>query len=261
MHRLAASLPSPSPDWALFLDFDGTLVELAAAPSAVRIPAELPGILDRLRQGLGGAVALVSGRKLGDLDRYLGALALPAAGQHGAEMRGDDGVVRALVAENLISPLAPAIGAFAAARPGLVVEDKGMSIALHYRQAPEHRDAAGAFMKRLAADHDGGLETIAGHCVFEIKARAMNKGNAVIRFLEDKPFKGRIPVFVGDDTTDEDGFRVALGLGGAAIRVGLTGPSLAQARIADPAEARRWLSFIGDELAAGDARRRPYAGP
>jgi trehalose 6-phosphate phosphatase len=252
MHSFAASLPSPSPDWAMFLDFDGTLVEIAATPSAVRIPAELPGILDRLRRGLGGALALVSGRPLRDLDHYLGALQLPAAGQHGAEMRGADGAVRSFASRDRIAPLLPEIEAFALARPGLLVEDKGMSIAVHYRRAPEYREAARQFMEELTSRQTGQLQTMAGHSVVEIKLRTIDKGAAVKRFLADKPFQGRVPVFLGDDATDEDGFRVALSLGGAAVKVGVTGPSLAQARIADPAAARRWLSFVSETLAGAE---------
>jgi trehalose 6-phosphate phosphatase len=249
----APPLPIPSPDWALFLDFDGTLVDIAATPSAIEVPAELPGILQRLRRALNGAVALVSGRALGDLDHFVGALDLPAAGQHGAEMRMADGIVHALFGRNGVAPFLADIEAFAAARPGLLVENKGASVALHYRLAPRYRDEVPRFLGALASRTEGRLETMTGHGVVEIKPRGANKGAAVSRFLEDPPFRGRVPVFIGDDVTDEDGFRAALDRGGAAIKVGLTGESLATSRIADPAAARRWLAEIGERLAAAQA--------
>ena len=146
----------------------------------------------------------------------------------------------------------PEIEAFALARPGLLVEDKGMSIAVHYRRAPEYREAARQFMEELTSRQTGQLQTMAGHSVVEIKLRTIDKGAAVKRFLADKPFQGRVPVFLGDDATDEDGFSVALSLGGAAVKVGVTGPSLTQARIADPAAARRWLSLVSETLAGAE---------
>jgi trehalose 6-phosphate phosphatase len=190
MNPASAPLPIPSPDWALFLDFDGTLVDIAATPSAIEVPAELPGILQRLRRALNGAVALVSGRALGDLDHFVGALDLPAAGQHGAEMRMADGIVHAPFGRNGVAPFLADIEAFAAARPGLLVENKGASVALHYRQAPRYRDEVPRFLGALASRTEGRLETMTGHGVVEIKPRGANKGRAVNRFMEVAPFAG-----------------------------------------------------------------------
>jgi trehalose 6-phosphate phosphatase len=248
MSQFVAPLPTPSPDWALFLDFDGTLVELAPTPDEVRIPSELPDILKRLSAVLNGAVALVSGRKLSDLDHFLSPLNLPVAGQHGAELRGADVGAQTFAPIHGVAPLLPAIEEFAARRPGLLVEAKGFSVAVHYRKAPAYQDELRDFLASLVAGHPGGLETIQGHSVLEIKPRAMNKGLAVRRFMEGPPFHGRFPVFIGDDRTDEDGFHAALSFGGAAIKVGLGGESLAPAHIADPAATRRWLLHVCDAL-------------
>jgi trehalose 6-phosphate phosphatase len=242
-------MPQPSRDWALFLDFDGTLVDIAATPAAVRLPVELPDILDRLRDTLDGAVALISGRPLNDLDHFLGDLNLPAAGQHGAEMRSASGEVRSLAPRAGIAARFPEIALFVAARPGLYLENKGLSIALHYRLAPQYQEEVAEFLKGLVADPDSGLEMIGGHCVFELRPRGVNKGAAVRRFLDEAPFIGRVPVFVGDDKTDEDGFRVAMERGGCAIKVGLDGGTLAETRVSSPSEVRQWLSDVAESLA------------
>ena len=242
-------LPEPEPDWALFLDIDGTLLDLAPTPSQVVVPPELPGLLKALGGVLGGAVAVISGRTLADIDALLCPLTIAAAGQHGAEIRLQDGTIERLGAVGgALESLMPRVAAFAAARPGLLVENKGMTIAVHCRQVPQYQAELGRFLGDLAAEQGKLIETIRGHRVFEIKPRNFNKRTAVEHFMRAAPFAGRLPVFIGDDRTDEDGFAAAQAQGGVAIRVGPDAPSVATRRIANPARTRAFLSCIVESL-------------
>ena len=247
-------LPEPSPNWALFLDIDGTLLDLAPTPTDVVVPPGLPDLLRVLARRLNGAVAVVSGRALTDIDALLSPLTLSAAGQHGAEIRLAGGAVERFdAAAKLLESLLPAVEAFAAERPGILVEDKGMTIAAHCRQVPHYQTELGVFLEGLAARYPDCLETIRGHRVFEIKPRNLSKRTAVEHFMHAAPFAGRLPVFIGDDRTDEDGFAAVKAAGGYAIRVGLDGPSIADWRIADPTAMRAFLSRAAEALNA-DAR-------
>ncbi len=242
-------LPAPDPDWALFLDIDGTLLDLAPTPSQVEVPPELPGLLQALSGVLDGAVAVISGRALADIDILLAPLTIAAAGQHGAEIRLPDGKIERLGAVGgALAALMPRVAAFAATHPGLLVEDKGMTIAVHYRQVPQYQNELERFLGDLAVEQDELIETIRGHRVFEIKPRNFNKRTAVEHFMRTAPFAGRNPVFIGDDRTDEDGFAAAQAQGGVAIRVGPDAPSIATRRIADPARTRAFLSRIVESL-------------
>ena len=248
------ALPTPRRNWALFLDIDGTLLDLAPTPTDVVIPADLPDLLRGLCRVLGGAVALVSGRALSDIDALLSPLTLAAAGQHGAEIRLPDGrIERFDAAAGALAGLMAKVDAFAAAYPGILVEDKGMTIAVHCRQAPQYQSELGRFLAGLAAEYPDCLETIRGHRVFEIKPRNLSKRTAVEQFMRGAPFAGRVPVFIGDDRTDEDGFAAVKAVGGHAIRVGLEGPSIADRRIAGPADTRGFLLRAVEALTT-DAR-------
>lgn len=226
--------------WALFLDFDGTLLELAERPDAIEVPPGLAQLLDRLYRLFGGALAVITGRRLADLDRYLALGNLPAAGQHGGELRRGSGRVQVLEADGLTDPLRERLARFAAAHVGVVCEDKGNSIALHYRAAPEQEQALTALAEAATRERPGRLEVIRGKAVCELRPVGINKGSAVRAFLTGSPFHGRWPLMIGDDRTDEDAFAVALESGGMAIKVG-AGGSLARWRLADPAAARGWL--------------------
>ena len=242
-------LPEPSANWALFLDIDGTLLDIAETPTAVAVPPELPPLLEALLKTLGNAVALVSGRALSDIDRLFAPLTLPAAGQHGAEIRLAGGTVEAQAPTGTdLKTFLPALKIFAIEHPGLLIEGKGRTVAIHYRQAPQFKDEIADFLDGLVRDNSQTVETIRGHHVFEIKPRAFNKGTAVARLMQTAPFAGRRPVFIGDDRTDEDGLAAVLARGGHAIRVGLDGPSIAETRIAGPAETRAWLAHVRDVL-------------
>jgi trehalose 6-phosphate phosphatase len=232
--------PVPNPTrHALFLDFDGTLVGFSDDPEAVHVPAGLVATLDRLARVFGGALAIVSGREIASLDRLLTPLSLPAAGVHGLQMRRD-GQIESNAAE--AARLAAARTSIATAiGPGdpIRVEDKGGAIVLHYRGVPEAADRACAVAEAAAAT-DGGLVAVPGHAIVEVRPRAITKAGAILRFMERPPFAGRNPVFVGDDVTDEDGFRAAIEAGGHAVKVG-PGKTAASYRLADVAAVRAWL--------------------
>jgi trehalose 6-phosphate phosphatase len=224
---------------ALFLDFDGTLVELAPEPDAIVIPPELVPLLAALRDRLGGALAVVSGRAVGAIDTFLHPLDLPVAGVHGSERRAADGKLVLLPTPSL-DTVEQAAARLLEQHPALAVEPKRGAVALHYRQAPQLEDLCRRTMEAAVAASPG-VTLLAGKMVFEAKSALANKGKALGAFLEEAPFAGRKPVFLGDDTTDEPGFQVAQKLGGTGIKVG-PGETLAQHRIAGPAAVRAGLA-------------------
>ncbi len=247
MTTTPAPLPSPRPDWALFLDFDGTLVEIAPEPRAVAPSPRLRPMLAALSARLGGAVALISGRPIADLDRLLAPLVLPAAGLHGLERRRADGAIeRIAVPEAALAAARARLAAFAARTPGVLFEDKGLSLALHYRNAPAREADCRAAAQQALAAAQGGLHLLEGKMVFELRPEGGDKGAAIAAFLAEPPFAGRTPVFAGDDRTDEDGFAVVAARGGIALRVGDGQDSIAQYRIASVEALLDWLA----ELAA-----------
>jgi trehalose 6-phosphate phosphatase len=235
--------PAPSLEWCLFLDIDGTLLEIADTPSAVIVDPALNALVADVAQRLNGAVALVSGRSIETIDRLFTPLKFPAAGQHGAERRSAAGVVyrdRSSRGSDLDGARVQ-LRDFVDAHPGALFEDKGLSIAVHFRLAPGlEADARRAVVAAAAplAHH----EVQAGNHVFEIKPRGFTKATAAEAFMREPPFAGRIPVFVGDDLTDDPGLRFAERAGGVSIAVGtrLTG----QWQLEHPREVRRWLTAI-----------------
>lgn len=244
--------PPPGPDAALFLDFDGTLVAIAETPEAVEVPDGLVPLLIELHELLGGAVAVVSGRQIDVLDRFLAPLRLPAAGEHGVQRRNAEGHMREQTPPELGFVL-DACNELAGMHAGLLVERKHAAVALHYRLAPQLEALCREALTTLLARQPQ-LELLHGKCVFEIKPAGMNKGMAIDAFLEEAPFAGRVPVFAGDDTTDETGFAVVQRRpGGMAIKVG-TGPSQALHRLDAPAAVHRWLARARDQLVARKAR-------
>lgn len=231
-------LPLIGPQTALFLDFDGTLADLAPQPGAVQVTAELIPTLAQLAVRLGGALAIVSGRTLTDLDRFLEPLQLAAAAEHGSQRRQANGQVISAAAPDLQEVVRRA-AALAARHPGLYLEIKSAAVALHYRQAPDLETLALRVM-REAANSTPGAELLHGKCVFEIKPAGVSKGTAIEAFMGEMPFVGRLPLFAGDDVTDEAGFSVVQFLGGQGIKVG-EGVTLARHRCAAPAVLRQWL--------------------
>lgn len=223
------------PACALFLDFDGTLVDIAPQPEAVVVPDGLVPMLGALQQYLGGAVAVISGRPMSQIDDFLAPLRLPLAGVHGAERRGANGEVTLLPAHPL-QQVEDAANALAQQHPALLVENKRGSIALHYRQAPE-LEALCLETMHSAVDQSPGLTLLHGKMVVEAKPGGASKGRAIEAFMHEPPFAGRLPVFVGDDFTDEVGFSTVQRLGGLGIKVG-EGQSVAWKRLDTPAMLR-----------------------
>ncbi|MGF6351353.1 trehalose-phosphatase [Variovorax sp. W2I14] len=247
-------LPPPlGRDAALFLDFDGTLVGLAPTPEAIEIPPALVALLSDLRDQLGGALAVVSGRQIDSIDRFLAPLRLPAAGEHGVQRRDAQGHMQEQHAPDLV-PILDIANELARVHEGLLVERKHAAIALHYRLAPQLEAVCGDAMARAIAGRPA-LELMHGKFVFEVKPAGVNKGIAIDAFMTEAPFAGRTPVFAGDDTTDESGFAVVQPRGGIAIKVG-SGPSLALHRLESPRAVYEWLVQARDMLVA-----KPSAQP
>jgi trehalose 6-phosphate phosphatase len=246
-------LPDPQPNWALFLDIDGTLLDIAARPDAVIVPDGVVSLLAGLNRSLHGAVALVSGRAIERIDAFFAPLILSAAGQHGAELRVGHGAIETFGTPNGgAATLLPSIQAFASTRTGILVEYKGATIAVHYRSAPQYGAELGTFLEEIIAGQSALLEIMRGHLVFDIKPRGIGKGTAVDRFMRTPSFAGRIPVFLGDDRTDEDGFAAAKRLGGFGVKVGGQGPTAAAWWLENPKEVRSWLAGFVQALNRND---------
>jgi trehalose 6-phosphate phosphatase len=227
-----------TPSSALFLDFDGTLVDLAPEPGAVVVPPGVVDTLTRLHTRLGGAVALISGRPIEQIDEFLQPLKLPVAGVHGAERRDAEGELT-LLSTHPLQRVEEVAAALAARFPRLRVETKRGSLAIHYRQAPELELVCLQAME-AAVDASPGLTLLRGKMVVEAKPGGASKGNAIEAFMNEAPFAGRVPVFAGDDYTDEVGFATVQRLHGVAIKVG-EGATAAPHRLASPAALREQL--------------------
>lgn len=238
---------------ALFFDFDGTLVDLAARPDAVQVEPQVPELLARLGGLVGGAVAVVSGRPLAEIDHHLGLpQRLSVAGVHGAERRGADGLVRRIAVPPLDLALSP-VHALLNGHPALLLERKPCAVALHYRQAPELEDACVAAMSEAMRRCEG-MALMRGKMVVELKPRRASKAAAVRSFLDERPFRHRRPWFFGDDVTDEGAFELVQSLGGVAVKIG-AGETLAAHHLPDPAAMRDWLARAADHLAGVPVER------
>ncbi|MGI4764083.1 MAG: trehalose-phosphatase [Janthinobacterium lividum] len=238
--------PAPPPDACLFLDVDGTLLDIAATPDAVRVPPGLMDALSRAERSLDGALALISGRSIAELDRIFAPLRLKSSGVHGAEFCfGPEASDRWIKAEPLSTQAWTDLLDLLRTFPTSLVENKGFSFAVHYRAAPETGPALRAALDRFLAERSGlGLSILTGHFVFELKRPGIDKGAAIADFMDRAPFRGRRPIFIGDDVTDEPGFRTVTRLGGSAYSVSQAFPGVL-GTFADPAEVRHWLSDIG----------------
>jgi trehalose 6-phosphate phosphatase len=228
---------------ALLLDVDGTLLDIAPAPDAVEVPCGLVDTLTRLSSGTAGALALVSGRPIAELDRLFAPLVLPAVGGHGAEMRrqGREIIARA---QFLPDAMRRQLGEAASFDPGIVCEDKGYSLTLHYRNAPQQKARIERHIESVrAAFPREAVEVQAGKAVFELKWSAVSKGGAMRDLLQHPPFKGRRPAFVGDDETDKTLFAVLPEYDGIGFSVGLHYPGLAGI-FAEPADFRIALQML-----------------
>lgn len=237
------SLPSPENHWALFLDFDGTLVDIADHPDAVEPHDHLLDVLRHATTALDGALAVVSGRSLAQLDHFLAPLTLPGAGLHGLELRLPDGAIRRDdSARAAVDRARRVLTARIAGRAGLLLEDKGLTRVLHFRASPQLADECRAAAEAGLAAGGDGLILLPGKMIFELKPAGVDKGQAIRRLLDHAPFRGRTPVFVGDDVTDEAGFEAVNRLGGHSIRVGDGQATVARHRAADVETILDWLA-------------------
>ena len=245
-HMTHQSIPSAPPQQALFLDLDGTLVEFRDDPAAVHAGSALCNAVAACSLRLGGALALVSGRSIADLDVSLAPHRLPAAGLHGLERR--DAAGKRHVPHILSDALVMArkcIGATLLDDPCVSIEDKGIALAIHYRGAPERSTMIRAIAQQILADIGPTYRLLEGSDVVELLPKEASKGNAVRAFMAEAPFTGCRPVFVGDDLTDLEGFRAAREMGGFGIAVG---PRVdAEYRLEDVAEVLRWLDTVATQ--------------
>lgn len=232
----------------LFLDFDGTLVEIAVRPEAVSVAAETLAALAALHRRLDGALAIVTGRPIAEIDRFLAPLVLPIAGVHGLTRRAADGhVEQAAVDQQLVALLARELGVFIDTHPGIIMETKWGAVALHYRSRPELAEVCIGVMKKAVDACTARVDLLPGKMVIEAKFAGADKGSAIRSFMGEPPFKGRRPVFVGDDATDEEGFAAVAALGGLTAKVG-SAPSLARHRFDTTQHFLAWLDTLARPL-------------
>jgi trehalose 6-phosphate phosphatase len=224
---------------ALFLDFDGTLVDFAPGPDAIALRPGTLEMLRGLRQRLHGAMALVSGRRIGNIDSYLPPEQFPASGVHGQEFRHAPGEINIIPPLNELDVARQRLATMMGPADPLLLEDKGGALVLHYRTHLDQKNRAGA-LADYAAHGLTGLHVVHGRKIYEILEHGVTKARAVKLFMEREPFAGRMPVFVGDDKTDEDGIRAAAEAGGFGIKVG-PGPTAAAYRLADVSAVHQWL--------------------
>ncbi|RZJ24373.1 MAG: trehalose-phosphatase [Brevundimonas sp.] len=227
---------------ALFLDLDGVLAELADTPDAVVPEARRTEVLRALTPRLGGRVAIISGRTIAEIDRISDHSMASASGVHGLERRRADGeIVRAEASES-VREAVEAFEDFARTRPGVVVEDKAVAAGLHYRGAPDAAGDAEALTRRLS--QETGLTLQPGQMVIELKTPGASKGTALKAFMREAPFAGGTPVMLGDDLTDEDGFRAAAELGGFGVLVGAPRETAARYGLPGVTAVLDWLEQL-----------------
>ena len=237
------TLPPPSLQWCLFLDVDGTLIELTDSPLDTFADPELKTLLGHVAERLGGALALVSGRSIGYLDALFAPLRLPAAGLHGVERRKASGAMHgASFVDTQLNQARAAVTALVQAHPGTIVEDKGRTLAVHFRMAPDREAAVREPLTAIAKPLGSNYHIQEGSMVLEIKPRGFTKATAIKAFMAEPPFSGRKPVFIGDDLTDQDGFRMVEDQGGLSIAVG--DRVRGQYHLENAAAVREWLGQI-----------------
>lgn len=254
-------LPAAGARWAILLDVDGTLLDFADDPRTVQPDTALLQLLHALHRRLDGALALVSGRTLADLDRLFAAPHWAAAGVHGLQLRHADGSGREVaVAPAQQARMHDVARTLAARFDGVQLEDKHAAVALHCRRAPAQlpalREAAIAAVAQLP-----GYQLQPGNLVLEFRPAGMDKGGAVLELLQRAPFAGRWPVYLGDDLTDEHAFARINAQGGLSVRIGTREPSLAASTLPGPAAAEAWLTGVLDALGAPTHARFPEGEP
>ncbi len=264
------------PDWttttalsfqnhAFFFDFDGTLVELASTPDNVKVLTGVVASLGQLQQHTGGAVAVVTGRQLAVVDHMLSPLRLAGAGIHGLEHRQHaDSLLHEIADASRLDPMRAELAAWATALPGLLIEDKGQSIAVHFRAQPDLADRVLRRLEDMQAISPGTITLQHGKMVSEIRLTGPDKGHAVKRLMAAPPFAGRIPVFFGDDVTDEAAFGAVQAAGGLGVFVGPPGgTTTALARLSGPSEVHDLLHqlVLGHAVHLPAIANHDFAGP
>lgn len=231
---------------SLFLDLDGVLAEFASTPDGVVPVSRRTEALRAIQTRLNGRVAIVSGRTVAEIDRITDNVIASASGVHGLERRRADGTFLRAEASKSLRAVIAAFEAFARAHPGVVVEDKGVSAGLHFRGAPDAAQDAESLARRLADEH--GLMLQPGHMVLELKTPGASKGTALTAFMQEAPFAGGVPVMLGDDQTDEDGFRAATNLGGFGVLVGPPRATAARYSLTGVTAVLDWLEQLESDV-------------
>ena len=245
--------PPLTADVALFLDFDGTLVDIAASPSAVKVAPGLDALMAQVAWHLNGAVAVITGRPIEAIDKHLNGAVRAVAGVHGAERRTSLGhIIHFDIPPTLLDPAREELSAFCRANRGVRAEDKGISIALHFRAVPDLGPACRRAVDECAAASHGQLERLDGNMVVELKPAAVKKANAMSAYMNEPPFAGRRPVFVGDDLTDESAFAAVSQTNGYGVIVGARSPTAATSRLPSVAALHAWLTTLNEQ---NDGRR------
>ena len=238
--------------FALFLDVDGTLVEIAATPAAVVVAPGMPALLAQLQRQLGGAVAIVSGRPLAQIDELLHPFTGSAAGEHGVAIRYGDGTLEEMPMGLAVPETwREALVAAAARWEGVLLEPKPHGVTMHYRLAPERGNEVWRLVRSLVPEDHPWFRLLPAREAVEIGLRAASKGQAVERLMRQAAFQGRKPIYVGDDFTDEAGISAARELGGIGLRVG-------EVFGGDPAHVRAWLKRGADQI---EGRTKPCTFP
>jgi trehalose 6-phosphate phosphatase len=237
------TLPEADPSWAWFLDVDGTLIEIAHHPDAVSVGGRVLTTIGALARAASGALALISGRAVADLDRLFTPLHLPCAGQHGLERRDAAGRMHIAGGPSPALDLVRGeLSRFTHTHPGSHVEDKGLAVALHYREVPQAAEEVLALGRDIARRYGDSLAIQPGKMVLEFRTPGADKGAAIAAFMAEAPFSGRRPVFIGDDVTDEAGFSEVNRRGGISVRIGEDAATAATFRMADVTALIGWLN-------------------
>ena len=234
---------------AIFLDIDGTLLEITSKPGLVKVNYNLKKLILKIMESLDGAVAFISGRTILEIDQLFKPLKLPASGKHGAERRDASG--RTHIAESydslIMADIIKILQKFVCSNPGTILENKTQTVALHYRLKPQIEKEASDLINALILNHEE-LELLKGKMVFEIKPKATNKGTAITQFMNEQPFAGKTPFFFGDDVSDEDGFQAINLINGISTCINPQPTSIAQFRLETVPSVIDWLENLSNEL-------------
>ena len=245
-------MPADGEAWALFLDVDGTLAPIARTPGDATIPRDVVERVRALHDALDGALALVSGRPIVDVDRMVAPARFPVVGVHGAEWRvAATATARSAAPPHGVDAAREAFAVFVREHAGTLMEDKGTAVALHYRRNAGAGEAAVQLARGIAAAGEAGVEVLQGHMVVEIRPLGVNKGGAVHALLEVAPFAGRRPVYLGDDVTDEDAFTVVNAHGGVSVAVGPRSRTNARYQLASVRHVHDWLGRLARHVRGG----------